>query len=572
MPSLKVLDTANDVPAIRILAGAFLATSLLAAVLPAQRAVQKRGGRAAGSVETLTAELVRAYYERFPDRAVQERRVGEQRAWFGTFGVEATLRWGDALERLRSRLPDPIPETSAPLGVERIAALAARVRGELLLLDAQPLVRMDPVGYVDRVQRTLWALEEASDLSPARRSQLRLYLFESLPAYWKDARASLISPVPGWMDVARLAVSDLQEFLQGLETPALPEEEKQRYDAAFLRAQEATRSFERWLLEERNRAGTFAPVLGAENWLEVVRSFTGSSWTAAEIKARCLRDLSGGHADDEERALVALDPQRAAETAGNAAAHAVGLAQGAGFLRAPFAARAFEVVFEEGPRSRPELARVTTQEGRARLVLWGPNSTWSRPRQETRLAALQQPAQVALGLRHGLTGESLLLLRARGRALGSAGHLLNRAVLGGLGLYALDWLRRIEGPENPYRTDEALERELARQHTLEAARLLAALELHAEALSLDEVADNFVQRTGADVETARAEALAAQRDPLAGIGQLGFHELRALEEELVSATDRSPSEAVASTLSLVTMNPDLRPADLRSALEHALPR
>jgi hypothetical protein len=112
--------------------------------------------------------------------------------------------------------------------------------------------------------------------------------------------------------------------------------------------------------------------------------------------------------------------------------------------------------------------------------------------------------------------------------------------------------------DNPFRGDEELALELELQRGLEAARLVAAIELHAEGLALEEVAQGFERRTGVDRETARAEARAAERDPLHGLAYLGLIELAALEEHLTQL----PGGSAKLGLQLALRHPDLRPSDL----------
>jgi hypothetical protein len=172
-------------------------------------------------------------------------------------------------------------------------------------------------------------------------------------------------------------------------------------------------------------------------------------------------------------------------------------------------------------------------------------------------------------VRYGLAGE------AYGAELVRAGRDVppmladDRLVRAGLGLYALEWTSRITHESNPFRGDEQLARAFARQRGCEAARLLAALELHAEGVSEREAVLTFVRRTGADEETALAEVRAALRDPLHGIGYLGLLEILGLEGRLGGVAE--PHRLPRLVLLLLARNPALRPSDLStgSALETA---
>ena len=168
--------------------------------------------------------------------------------------------------------------------------------------------------------------------------------------------------------------------------------------------------------------------------------------------------------------------------------------------------------------------------------------------------------QAALGVRYGLAGEALIEKTRRASSEALPVLLENRAVREGFGLFAQDWLARAAWIENPLREDEDLVREFEFQRGVEAARLLATLEVHAEGLTLEEVALGFRRRTGLDPETAQAEARAAQRDPLHGIGYLGLLELRALEERMAELS--TPRKGLRLAVLLSLRNPELRPAEL----------
>ena len=89
---------------------------------------------------------------------------------------------------------------------------------------------------------------------------------------------------------------------------------------------------------------------------------------------------------------------------------------------------------------------------------------------------------------------------------------------------------------------------------------MGAIELHVEGLSLEEAAQGFQRRTGVDPDTARVEALAAQRDPLHGLAYLGLIELRGLEQRLVRLT--SARKGLQLCLLLASSHPELRPVDM----------
>jgi hypothetical protein len=167
---------------------------------------------------------------------------------------------------------------------------------------------------------------------------------------------------------------------------------------------------------------------------------------------------------------------------------------------------------------------------------------------------------LALGARHGLAGDAFFL-RARAADESRLALLpVNRLHSAAIGLYAQDWIMRVDWVPNPLARNERLRRELRLQRTLEVARLLAALEIHAEGITVEEACANFHRRTGVREDVALTEALAAERDPLFGIGYLGLLELQALEQRLAAVS--TPRRGLAVALWLVFRNPSLRAGDL----------
>jgi hypothetical protein len=205
----------------------------------------------------------------------------------------------------------------------------------------------------------------------------------------------------------------------------------------------------------------------------------------------------------------------------------------------------------------------------AELLIALPGRAWPVERVETRRALLQGRELGSLGVRHGFAGEALYERVVRG-SKDPLRELLHRSTAReALGLFALDWVPRVDWTDNPFAADDRSRRAFQLQTRHELARLLAALELHADGLPLAEVAQAFQRRTGVDASTARAEARAAQRDPLHGAGYVGMLELRGFEQRLAALTG-SPRKGLGLTLLLCTRNPDLRPADMREQADRVL--
>lgn len=564
----------------------------------------------------VTKSLFAERLARNPELAFERDWPGISERHLGTFGSGATLRWrkalADALVELhRIRAVDLPWPARAQLG-----ALQDWIEAELLLLESRMPSTSDPAAFVQRAFRTLRAAREARWMSAERRTLELARLVAELPACFRDARIGLVDPVSQWIDLALLDLDDLQELVNTIAAelprarkgPAGPEQD----------ARTALDGFRAWLLDQRPSAGARPPCLNASEWQRLVRLRSGTGWTVSEIKTRCLRELARldlAARASRPRSPRADDGEDPARLAAGTSARALQLAREAHLLRSNLTPEVLAFGLETSTRTRSDVARLrpgagsaskvpapaesapdapspgaTTagaetpggaptmprharrsaqaskdsrpgSEGSLQVLLAEPHGSWPAERTITRNAGLQFAAQ-ALGVRHGLAGEALFVLRSRASRSATSVLLDDRLLREGFGLFALDWAGRIDWVENPFRADEELARELQYQLGYEAARLIAALELHAEGLSLEGAASGFQRRTGVDPDTALAEALAAQRDPLHGLGYLGVIELRALEQRLARLA--RPRSALMHSLQLASRHPDLRPSDLAS--------
>jgi hypothetical protein len=205
-----------------------------------------------------------------------------------------------------------------------------------------------------------------------------------------------------------------------------------------------------------------------------------------------------------------------------------------------------------------------------RLFLEHPSREWPLPMQSTRLAMYQGSTPRTVGVRYGQGGEAWMRSQFSRQGKPATAYLWNRSVLEGFGLWALDWAPRLESTSNGFVGDVNLMADCGWAMKLEIARLLAALEQHAEELSVEEAVLNFQRRTGLDAASALAEVRLAQHDPLHGIGYLGFLELRALETE--AAVILPEQLALTGSLYFSLSYPNLRPVDVRIAVQGALAR
>jgi hypothetical protein len=180
---------------------------------------------------------------------------------------------------------------------------------------------------------------------------------------------------------------------------------------------------------------------------------------------------------------------------------------------------------------------------------------------ELRRALLGPDALRAIGMRFGLPGEALLAARARERPTPGQALLWNRSVVEGFGLYALDWLPRVDWVENPLAADADLAAAMVRERMAEALRLFATIAVHVEGLSEDEAVESLRRVGGYDPGTARREVSESRRDPLRGVGLVGLWELLELERSLARSL---PADlALGRTLRLVSGQPAVRPLDIR---------
>jgi len=411
-------------------------------------------------------------------------------------------------------------------------------------------------------------------MSAERRAAELESLLRELPAYFEDARLGLIDPPARWIDLALQDLDDLQELVSAIEQDSSPKPAPKAPKAKKAAApsdgdpQAALESFRSTLLELRPSAGSRVPSLNRVEWQRLATLRTGTAWTASAIKALCLRELArldlGARLERAQGPSVdgGVDPLA---LAWSASARALHLGQEARLLTTQLGPEALRFELETSSRSAAGIARLSVDDGdSSRVFLAGPNGSWPPERTIVRNRSLQGSA-TALGVRYGLAGEALFALQSRTSKKSVAVLLDNRLLREGLGLYALDWTVRAPHAvahvaiENPFQGDEALALEFELQKGLEAARLVAAIELHAEGLSLEDAASGFERRTGVDRETARAEVLAAERDPLHGLGYLGLIELQALEARLARLT--GPRRGLELSLLFAARHPDLRPSD-----------
>jgi len=500
-------------------------------------------------------ELVRLTFELAP----WDTRL---RGWRGSrFGIEKFAyaqrpEWVEAMNALAKRLAEIDSDELSPEQAAERESLIATVDGRKALYETRAPERWNAELHVERVERVLVA--NTFELPPEQQVLEMLRVLEALPAYWKQAQASLLSPEKSWNQraIARLIQletyirsrrSDFDEFGEGATAKLAL-----KTLAAGL---DATRSFRTWLQGSPAGVGGSPTRLGAERWLRLIRDVTGTTWSIEEIKWNVLRDLARAEREHgarwRTRPAGELDLELVAEMdriLGAACTRAMDVARRAGVLDTYETSNLVSFGASEIPARFGRPVIVLPEEDRMRALV-----------DPSTLAGADSGTTFALALRHGFPGGALLRHHAAASPDPLARFLWNRSVVEGWGLYTLDWLTRIDWIENEVAGNEAFRSEAARLRVLEGARLLAVLEQHAEGYSEEETTEGFQRRTGLGLGPARRETRQAIGDPLWGIGYLGWVELRAREEYL--REDDGLQGALARSLAEGLASPHLRPLD-----------
>lgn len=578
------------VPPVRRPSGRTIVAALALLALGALAFAEKKPGKASAPVPEadsarraratradwvrITTGLTTEFFARHPDAAFERGWPGAKNLGLGAFGDGSGLRWRNALvyalsELGRLELTGASHKVRTPVGT-----LTDWVEAELLLLDAQALPTRDAASYVQQALRTLRAAAGAGWLGAEERQAKLGALVAELPAYLAGARARLLAPASAWIELALDDLDDLEELAAELGPPPAPSpkaggpRKKEKAAAREPEALAAITSFRAWLLGISASAGSRPPTLDTSEWTRLVRLASGTAWEPGEIKALCLRDLAEIELPEVNEAARGRKSQssktqskRRALRVRSSSTRALHIGQQARLLRARPDANSVTFGSEESPRTCVELVSLRPGvSGALEAWLQLPHRAWPASRIAARNQDLGASQLTALGVRHGLAGEALFELARRGSKDPLASLPVNRVASEAIGLYAQDWIGRVKWVKNAFASNPRVRRALERQRGFEAARLLAALEMHAEEISLEEAAENFARRTGASEEVAASEALRAQRDPLYGLGYLGWMELRALEQRLAERS--SPRRGLATTLLLAFRDCSLRPSDL----------
>lgn len=459
-----------------------------------------------------------------------------------------------------------------------LAWLRIWLRAEATLSFSRAPHRWNPAAYVERAQRVFTCLRDAPSLTPEQRSERGFEALTALPALWETARRGLSSPSSELSAEAIQRLLDLEGFLERDLAPRLAqapwtEVDRRRFQELVEDDLRQSLRFRNWLAEKPLLVGGPVPPMGALNWESIVRGLTGTELDAAQLKSKLLREVS--NCDRRLGARRALPKVPAEERTAEAIAarvrassrDMVALLLRAGVferLGLPWEELMLETSLQPGPTLPGPLVHSWPAERGQLLVFEAASTGWPPAAQATRNGLLSEAAQRALAIRHGVPGEALLRHAAARSGSRVERFLWNRASIEGWGLYMLDLLARLSWVENPLRQDEAFQAEAARILLVEAARLLAALEIHVQEVPLQSAAEAFRNRTGFDEVTSFHEVRRVFADPLQGIGVVVLLELRGLENELLASGDRGAG--ITSLLEPLLARPSTRPADLRAEL------
>lgn len=528
-----------------------------------------RGGPYEKRIEAVAKELAGVVAQRRPWIFVERgipRGPGQR---VGRYGPSATAWWQTSIDGLRVRMTEVLRSDLTPEWLARYEAVDGWIEMETVLTLSRSPERWDAASYVERVERVLLLTFHAAWLDPAERWTEIERILTELPPFWSAAQHGLVAPLEEWTDEAIQRLVDLENFMEidlRIELEEVGRDPRgEKFEKTLNQAVQKTREFRQWLLGKPASVGGSVTILGPDNWLALVRAVTGTRRDIGSIKTSLLREIAAleRQRGDDWRPRVPseeeLDPKRIAAGIRAASRKALQVALDAKLIEVDQPER-LEILptVARGPASLGPLPLFVGRKAEQQLLIEPENSDWPPAVSATRASLFTPEAQVTLGVRFGFPGEALLRWHLEEDANPIQGILVNRSILEGWGLYALDWIQRVDWVENPFREDESFGKEAVRAQMLEAIRLLASLEVHAEGVSPSEAAETFRRRTGFDIATATQEIRYVLKDPLVGIGYLGEVEL--LERERQLAREVDAQTALRRTLAAVLAQPMLRPA------------
>lgn len=489
---------------------------------------------------------------------------------FGRFGADATLEWKATLQKTLRELEGFDTTRLKPRQRGEHSSLASWIRTELVLLESLGGDHRDPLTWVDRVDRTLEAVLVTPKLGGADRALEVGNLLEALPAYWESAISELSLPSREWSAEAKERVDELRHRMRFQIPDALKQVKipPAMFEIALERletADDVTLEFQEWLSGSPVQAGGAIVPFVEGAWEALMQDASGIELTALELKSRLLIDIAEADLRWIDGEAAELKVGEINRRVSQASAEAIAFATGAELIGPLLPWKTKVVPRITRSRHLPCVpVRLRSAAGGYGIDLEPPGLVWPEEIAATRSRLFSPASQRAIGIRFGFPGESLMILKTGRGSRRDSSAIRTRITDEGWGLYVLDWLPRVSWVENPYAKDEALKAAAAYHLLLEASRLVACIELHHEGMLVEDVVDTFAYRTGFDQTSALQEIRRIQRDPLLGIGYLGYLEL--LENERVLRGEASAPIALLNAIETVLRNPELRPSDMRGNL------
>lgn len=500
----------------------------------------------------LEDELTRALFVTRPWLAAVGDEV-DRAPELGRIGRSALEEWSNELHRLELRAR-AIDEYALPpdRGLD-VRWLESWIRLERLLLATTKPARQNPLHYVEGVERSLAAAARPapSGVVTAMRVRNLAARLERVPATWDEARQQLERLS---QPVCRRAAAHAERVVRRIAeryrplADRLAEPEREGYRATCDEVIARTRELIAWLEERAVSTADEPRYLPTRTWKQLVAYATGEEPGTDELHLQLLREISdrrarvGKHATPVAIVDEALEPTRITTRIEALAVELSERARAADLIppgRPGFRVRARAA--EGATLDPPVCAPASLGVWELDLVLPGPE--WGAGPTRTRRNRLSPAGRPALALRFGPLGETLAAWAALASSTKTRAQFENPLRRTAFGLYATDWALRRDGLLS---TDERVRALVERELLLEAARLLAALELHGGLNELEIAIDHFVAHTGVDRETAEWEVVQTAIDPLHGAAFLLY--LATVELEGALAEEVGEAAAVRATI------------------------
>lgn len=501
---------------------------------PAPRAGE--GASFQNGLETVAHDFAQALFARYPWLAVERGFEPESPLGLGVWRPEEMRAWRDRLQRLEVRLEALPASKLPPLVAVELDGLASAIEVETILDDVYREDRWNPLEWVQRVDRALRIQLFRSDGRSAR-GEIEAIL-SGIPEFWEQARMTLAAPPDPWRTEAAASLAELKVVLTEIAAEA---SDGPSHEYLISRALEGTQRFHAWLTGI-SPTPPQRSAMGETHWFDLVEAACGYAGNVRELEALLLGDLAG--LERLHRGLgTTLEPSDSAAANFETLALEV--------CTTVWNERVGPLLGEEKPLELVfRRSDLPSRLGRSSILLSNARAFPELLVDPSLLSRSSEAGLRCLALRLGVPGEALLVLRARSVPGAGPRFLWNRSLLEGWGCLALEDALHGNDPEVATHVAQMLE--------LEAARLLATLDLHASGLALPRVAERFARRSGFVLDRSLAEVRASLDDPLRGIGYLGYRELARLKRSFAN----EPGRFLGSVLS----HPHLRPADLARAL------